>query len=99
MTDASERQLHPVGAGVGGSAGTARRWRTDHAAPTRKSNSSTATTGPNVLVVDDDADVRMLLTMYLALDGFHAEEAEDAGAALDAIRRHRPDMVLLDCST
>ena len=96
MTDASERQLHPVGAGVGGSAVTARRWRTDHAAPARKSNPSAATTGPNVLVVDDDADVRMLLTMYLALDGFHAEEAEDAGTALDAIRRHRPDMVLLD---
>jgi two-component system phosphate regulon response regulator PhoB len=88
MTDMSERQLHTVG--------TARRWRTDHAAPARKPAPSAATTGPNVLVVDDDADVRMLLTMYLALDGFHAEEAEDAATALDAIRRHRPDMVLLD---
>jgi DNA-binding response OmpR family regulator len=96
MTDTSERQLHPIGVAVSGSAGTARRWRTDHAAPARKPSPSTPTTGPNVLVVDDDADVRMLLTMYLALDGFHAEEAEDAATALDAIRRHRPDMVLLD---
>ncbi len=96
MTDTSERRLQPVGAGVGGSTTTARRWRTDHAAPARKPNPGSATTGPNVLVVDDDADVRMLLTMYLALDGFHAQEAEDASSALDAIRRHRPDMVLLD---
>ncbi len=96
MTDTSERRLHAVGVGLGGPAGTARRRRSDHAAPVRKSNPSSATTGPNVLVVDDDADVRMLLTMYLALDGFHAEEAADAAEALDAIRRHRPDMVLLD---
>jgi DNA-binding response OmpR family regulator len=97
MTDTSERRLLPVGAGGGSAHGTARRWRTDHPAPaTRKSTPSAGTTGPNVLVVDDDADVRMLLSMYLALDGFHAEEAEDAGTALDAIRRHRPDLVLLD---
>jgi len=96
MTDTSERRLDPVGAGVAGTARTARRRRTDHAAPARKTNPSAPTTGPNVLVVDDDADVRMLLTMYLALDGFHAQEAEDATGALDAIRRQRPDMVLLD---
>jgi DNA-binding response OmpR family regulator len=51
---------------------------------------------PTILVVDDDPDVRLLLSMYLALDGFHAEEARDAAAAVDAIRRHRPDLVLLD---
>jgi two-component system phosphate regulon response regulator PhoB len=97
MTDTSERRLHPVGAGVGAHPGTARRWRTDHAAPApRKAAPGTGTTGPSVLVVDDDADVRMLLSMYLSLDGFHAEEAEDASAALEAIRRHRPDLVLLD---
>jgi two-component system phosphate regulon response regulator PhoB len=96
MTDTSERRLDPVGAVAGGSAGTARRWKPDHAAPARKSGSSAPTTGPNVLVVDDDADVRMLLTMYLALDGYHAQEAGDAASALEAIRRHRPDMVLLD---
>ena len=54
------------------------------------------TTGPNVLVVDDDADIRMLVSMYLTIEGFHAEEAGDATEALNAIRRRRPDMVLLD---
>jgi DNA-binding response OmpR family regulator len=53
-------------------------------------------TAPSILVVDDDPDVRLLLSMYLALDGFHAEEARDAAVAVDAIRRHRPDLVLLD---
>jgi DNA-binding response OmpR family regulator len=38
----------------------------------------------------------MLITMYLALDGFVADEADSAGAALDAIRRRRPDLILLD---
>ncbi|HVL05366.1 MAG TPA: response regulator transcription factor [Acidimicrobiales bacterium] len=96
MTDTSERRLQPVGAGIGGTTATAPRWRTDHATPARKNNQGAPTTRPNVLVVDDDADVRMLLTMYLALDGFHAQEAEDAATALEAIRRQRPDMVLLD---
>lgn len=54
------------------------------------------TTGPRILVVDDDPDVRLLLRMHLTLDGFHAEEARDASAAVDAIRRRRPDLVLLD---
>ena len=75
---------------------TARRWRTDAAPAPRRKNPSSATTGPNVLVVDDDDDVRMLMTMYLTLDGFNAQEARDAATALDAIRHHRPDMVLLD---
>lgn len=50
----------------------------------------------HVLVVDDDEDIRMLLTRYLALDGFGAEQASDAASALEAIRHRRPDLVLLD---
>jgi two-component system, OmpR family, phosphate regulon response regulator PhoB len=53
-------------------------------------------TGPQILVVDDDADIRVLLTMHLALDGFVAQEADSAAAALESIRRRRPDLVLLD---
>ena len=51
---------------------------------------------PHVLVVDDDEDIRMLLTRYLALDGFGADQAADAASALEAIRHRRPDLVLLD---
>ena len=56
----------------------------------------TGSSGAHVLVVDDDADVRMLLTRYLALDGFGAEQAADATSALEALRHRRPDLVLLD---
>ena len=52
--------------------------------------------GPHVLVVDDDQDIRMLLTRYLALDGFGADQAGDAASALEAIRHRRADLVLLD---
>jgi DNA-binding response OmpR family regulator len=49
-----------------------------------------------VLVVDDDTYVRMLLSMYLTSEGFIAEEASSADAALQCVRRRRPDLVLLD---
>lgn len=46
--------------------------------------------------MDDDEIVRMLVRRYLAQDGFDADEACDAATAQDAIRRRRPDLVLLD---
>jgi two-component system phosphate regulon response regulator PhoB len=52
--------------------------------------------GPHVLVVDDDEIVRMLLLRYLAVDGFSVEEAADATAAVAAVRRRRPDLVVVD---
>ena len=94
MSITPETRLHAVGAAVG----AGRRWAPEQSGPGAGGAGSPrpAPTGPQVLVVDDDADVRMLLTMYLALDGFVAEEADCAAAALEAIRRHRPDLVLLD---
>ena len=50
----------------------------------------------HVLVVDDDEDVRRMVSTYLALDGFEAQEANSAAAAVEAIRHDRPDLVLLD---
>jgi CheY-like chemotaxis protein len=52
--------------------------------------------GGRVLVVDDDEDVRMLLARYLAMEGFDVDHASDVDSALLAIRRLRPDLVLLD---
>jgi len=49
-----------------------------------------------VLVVDDVADVRMLLTMSLSAAGFTVEEASTGAAALKAARRLVPTCVLLD---
>ena len=51
---------------------------------------------PLVLVVDDDATMRMLVGEALAPGGLEVVEAEDGRAALDALRRRVPDVVLLD---
>lgn len=56
----------------------------------------------NVLIVEDDCDIRELLTMMLSTAGFHAIGAEDGLEALHLLRtmRHRapdaPCLVLLD---
>lgn len=56
----------------------------------------------NVLIVEDDPDVREMLTTLLATEGFYAVAAEDGLEALHLLRtmRHRapdtPCLVLLD---
>jgi class 3 adenylate cyclase len=49
-----------------------------------------------VLVVDDDPLNRRLLEHSLVADGHEVLTAEDGLQALEQIRRHRPDIVLLD---
>jgi DNA-binding response OmpR family regulator len=49
-----------------------------------------------ILVVDDDAKIVRLVRTYLERDGFSVVTAADGPAALDAIERHRPALVVLD---
>jgi putative two-component system response regulator len=49
-----------------------------------------------VLVVDDDAALRMLCRVHLEEAGFRVVEASDGDEALKEIRADRPDVVLLD---
>jgi two-component system OmpR family response regulator len=49
-----------------------------------------------VLLVDDAADVRMLLQMLLELDGWTVGLAPDGPSGLTAARDERPDVVVLD---
>jgi two-component system, OmpR family, phosphate regulon response regulator PhoB len=65
-----------------------------HRAPRR--THAAESSGAHVLVVDDDDDVRMMVSTYLALDGYRAQEANSAAAAVESIRHGRPDLVLLD---
>ena len=51
---------------------------------------------PVVLVVDDDADLRLALRHGLGCAGFEVHEACDAVAAYAATVAVRPDIVLLD---
>jgi CheY-like chemotaxis protein len=46
--------------------------------------------------VDDDSDVRSLLSMVVAAEGYEVTTAADGADAIAAIRRHRPDVILLD---
>ena len=49
-----------------------------------------------VVLVDDAADVRMLLQLLLELEGFAVTATADDPAGLAAVREERPDVVLLD---
>jgi two-component system, OmpR family, KDP operon response regulator KdpE len=49
-----------------------------------------------VLVVDDEAPLRKALRTSLVASGFSVEEARSGEEALDAVRQHAFDLVLLD---
>ena len=53
-----------------------------------------------VLVIDDEQDVRTMLTLILSRSGYEVEMAEDgeAGLALFMARREETRLVLLDLS-
>src|SRR5689334_1201825 len=52
--------------------------------------------GPMILVADDSRDVRRNLQKLLEYHGCRVCTADDGQEALEAIRRHPPDLVLLD---
>jgi len=49
-----------------------------------------------ILVVDDDPDVRDVLTRFLKRRGYVVESAADGEEALAAVRERDPDLMLLD---
>ena len=49
-----------------------------------------------VLVVDDEPTIVEVVARYLARAGFQAREAFDGPSAVEAARRERPDLVVLD---
>jgi DNA-binding response OmpR family regulator len=52
--------------------------------------------GQRVLVVDDDPTVSDVVRRYLEREDYSVKLAGDGQAALDAYRRERPDLVVLD---
>jgi len=50
----------------------------------------------HILVVDDESDVRNLLSKFLTRRGYSVRTAGDGEAAIEAIRQSRPAIVLLD---
>jgi two-component system response regulator MprA len=49
-----------------------------------------------VLVVDDDASLRRMLARTLVAEGYEVAVAADGGAALVAVERTSPDLIVLD---
>ena len=49
-----------------------------------------------ILVVDDEPDIRLLLKEILEDEGFAVSVAENAAQAREARRSRRPDLILLD---
>ena len=50
----------------------------------------------DILIVDDEADIRMLISGILEDDGHQTRAAADSTATLEAIRTRRPSLVILD---
>ncbi|MDH3047037.1 response regulator transcription factor [Gordonia alkanivorans] len=55
-----------------------------------------ATRGAKVLVVDDEENIRELLSVSLKFQGYDVETAADGPAAIDRCRSRKPDVLVLD---
>lgn len=51
---------------------------------------------PKVLIADDNASIRRILTQYLGSGHREVLAAEDGDAALAMARSHLPDLIILD---
>jgi len=50
----------------------------------------------DILIVDDEPDIRMLVTGILRDEGYETREAADSESAIAAFRQRRPSLVVLD---
>ena len=49
-----------------------------------------------ILIAEDDADIRNLLTLYLQSEGYEVDAYENGADALAGARAHLPDLAILD---
>ena len=54
------------------------------------------TDAPHILIVDDDAKIRQMLTRYLTGEGFQVSAAANGAAMRECLARVKVDLVLLD---
>lgn len=50
----------------------------------------------DILVVEDEDNIREVVGRYLKREGFNVREAADGYAALDAIEQQEPDLIVMD---
>lgn len=53
-------------------------------------------TQATILIADDDLDIRTILRSHLESNGFKVLEAADGDIALEMVRTHHPDLLILD---
>ena len=51
---------------------------------------------PDVLLVDDEANIRELVSLYLTAAGYSVSCVADGVSAIEAARAHEPDLIVLD---
>jgi CheY-like chemotaxis protein len=49
-----------------------------------------------ILVVDDDADIRLFLAFSLKKSGYEVLQAANGAKALDLLKEHTPDLIITD---
>ena len=49
-----------------------------------------------VLIVEDVADVRAMMKILVECYGYHAITADDGYEAIEKVRNHHPDLILMD---
>ena len=57
-----------------------------------------ASTRARVLVIDDESRIRLALRACLEAEGYLVDEAADGQEGLECIRRHLPQLIILDLS-
>ena len=50
----------------------------------------------DILIVDDESDIRLLISGILKDEGYHARAASDSDGALAAIQARLPSLLILD---
>jgi DNA-binding NtrC family response regulator len=51
---------------------------------------------PDILIVDDDTQIRKLLRITLEKEGYHIDEASNGNQALKRFHENPPDLVIMD---
>jgi excisionase family DNA binding protein len=68
----------------------------DRSGPGAATSTSRSTTGPLVLIVDDDERLREYVRVNLEAEGYEVREAGSAEEGLEALGERSPDLILLD---
>jgi DNA-binding response OmpR family regulator len=50
----------------------------------------------NILVSEDNPDIRKMLVMRLEINGYNVIQAQDGEEAIEKIKKHAPDIIILD---